>query len=73
LTGDIESAQKHFPAVLEREAPEELRGLVRNWLREIAALELRAREAGKNAGLLSGWARWLFRGKPLQRDPGDRL
>ena len=30
--GDIEPAQKHFQAVLEMEAPEELRGLARNGL-----------------------------------------
>ncbi len=51
---------------LEMEAPEDLR-LARNGPREIAALELRARGAGKNAGLLSGWARRLFRG----RSPGE--
>jgi len=33
--GDMEPAQKHFQAVLEMEAPEELRGLARDGLREI--------------------------------------
>lgn len=33
--GDIEQAQKHFQKVLEMEAPEDLRGLARNGLREI--------------------------------------
>jgi len=28
--GDVEPAQKHFQAVLEMKAPEELRGLARN-------------------------------------------
>ncbi|MFZ3135218.1 MAG: hypothetical protein WBH08_09750 [Methanothrix sp.] len=48
-------AQKHFPAVLEMEAPEDLRGLARNGLREIAAshCELKARGPRKNGGLLS--------------------
>lgn len=55
------------------EAPEDLRGLARNETREMAARRLRARGPRKNGGLLSGWARWLFRGKSLQRDPGDRL
>jgi hypothetical protein len=44
--GDIEPAQKHFQAVLEMEAPEELRGLVRNGLREIAVRGLKARGRG---------------------------
>jgi len=37
LTRDIGPTQKHFPAVQEMEAPEDLRGLARNALREIAA------------------------------------
>ncbi|MFA6371076.1 MAG: hypothetical protein WCW68_00475 [Methanothrix sp.] len=41
--GDIGPAQKHFPVVLEIEAPEDLRGLTRNGLREMAARELKAR------------------------------
>ena len=41
--GDMEPAQKHFQAVLEMEAPEELRGLARNGLSKIAARELKAR------------------------------
>ena len=66
LTGDIEPAQKHFLAWLEMEAPVELRGLARNGLREIAAGELKARGPRKDGGLLSGWARRLFRRKSLQ-------
>jgi len=60
-------------AVLEIEAPKDLRGLARNWLRKIAACELKARGPRKEGGILSDWARRLFRGKSLQRDPGDRL
>ena len=30
MTGDIGPAQKHFPAVLEMEAPEDMRGLERD-------------------------------------------
>ena len=41
--GDIEQAQKHFQAVLEMEAPEDLRGLARNGLREIAVRGLKSR------------------------------
>jgi hypothetical protein len=52
--------------VLEMEAPEELRGLARNGLREIADRELKARGPRKNGGLLSGWARRLFRGRSLE-------
>ena len=39
----------------------------------MAARELKARERRMDGGLLSGWARRLFRGKSLQRDPGDIL
>ena len=55
------------------EAPKELHGLARNGLREISERELKARGPRKNGGLLSGWARRLFRGRSLQRDPGDHL
>jgi len=61
LTGDIEPAQKHFSAVLEMEAPEDLRCLARNGLREMAARDLKARGPGKDGGLPSGWAWRLFR------------
>lgn len=40
--------------------------MARNWLQKIAALEFEARGPRKNGGLLSGWARQLFRGKSLQ-------
>lgn len=39
--GDTEQAQKHFQKVLEMEAPEELRALAKNGLREIAVLRPR--------------------------------
>jgi tetratricopeptide (TPR) repeat protein len=41
--GNMEQAQKHFQKVLEMEAPEDLRGMARDGLREIAARELKAR------------------------------
>jgi len=41
--GDMEPAQKHFQAVLEMEAPEELRSLARDGLSKIAARKLKAR------------------------------
>ena len=62
----MEPAQKHFQKVLEMEAPEELRGLAKNGLREMVARELKARGPRKDGGLLSGWARRLFRGKSLE-------
>jgi hypothetical protein len=46
-------------------ASEELRGLSRNGLREMAASELKARGARMDGGLLSSWARRLFRGRSL--------
>jgi len=46
MLGDIEQAQSHFQKVLDMEAPEDLRGLTRNGLREIAACEFRARGRG---------------------------
>ena len=51
--GDIEPAQKHFQAVLEMEAPEELRGLARDGLRKIADRELKAQGAEDGCGILS--------------------
>jgi hypothetical protein len=66
LTGDIGPAQKHFQKVLEMEAPEELRALARDGLREMAARELKARGPRKDGGLLSGWAWRLFRGRPQE-------
>ena len=41
--GDIEQAQKHFQKVLKMQAPEDLRGLAGNRLREIAVRGLKAR------------------------------
>ena len=48
--GDIEPAQKNFQVVLDMPAPEELRALARNGLREIAVRELKARGPRMNAG-----------------------
>lgn len=70
MTGDIEPAQKHFPAVLEMGAPEDLRCLARNGLREMAARDLKARGPRMDGGLLSGWERRLFRGKSLHEVQG---
>jgi tetratricopeptide (TPR) repeat protein len=64
--GDIEPAQKHFQAVLEMEAPEELRGLARNGLSKIAARELKARGPRMDAVFYLLDAMRLFRGKSLQ-------
>ena len=49
----IEPAQKHFLAGQEMGAPEDLRGLARNGLREMVARELKARGPRKDGGLLS--------------------
>ena len=38
--GDMEQTQKHFQKVLEMKAPEELRSLARDGLRDIAARKL---------------------------------
>ncbi|OPY49301.1 MAG: hypothetical protein A4E48_02310 [Methanosaeta sp. PtaU1.Bin060] len=46
--------------------PEDLHGLARNSLREMAARELKARGPGMDGGLLFVWARRLFRGKSLE-------
>jgi hypothetical protein len=45
----MEPAQKHFQAVLEMEAPEELRDLARKGLSEIAVRGLKARGPRMNA------------------------
>ena len=66
MTCDIGPAQKHFQKVLGMEAPEDLRSLARNGLREIAVRGLKTMGPRKDGGLLSGWARRLFRGKSLQ-------
>jgi hypothetical protein len=47
-------------------ASEDLCGLVRNGPREMAARKLKAGGPRKDGGLLSGWARRLFRGKSLK-------
>jgi len=47
--------------------------LARNWLQKIAALEFEARGPRKNGGLLSGWTRRLFRGRPLEEVQGIYL
>ncbi len=50
LTSDIGPAPEAFPAVLEMEAPEDLRCLARNGLREMAACGLKARGAEEERG-----------------------
>jgi len=61
--GDIEQAQKHFQMVLEMEAPEDLRALARNGLREIAVRGLKARGTRMDAVFYLLDAMRLFRGK----------
>ncbi len=62
----LSQAQKHFQALLEMEAPEELRGLARDGLRKIAARELKARGPRMDAVFYLLDAMRLFRGKSLQ-------
>ena len=62
----MEAAQKHFPAVPEMEAPEDLRGLARNGLRGIAAREIKARGPCMDAVFYLLDALRLFREKSLQ-------
>jgi hypothetical protein len=64
--GDIELAQKHFQMVLEMEAPDDLRGLARKGLREIAARGLKARGPRLDAVSYLLDAMRLFRGMSLQ-------
>jgi tetratricopeptide (TPR) repeat protein len=64
--GDIEPARKHFQKVLAMEAPEELRGLARNGLREIAVRGLKARGPRMDAVFYLLDAMRLFRGRSLQ-------
>jgi len=63
--GDIEPAQKHFQMVLDMPAPEELRSLARNGLREIAVRELKARGPRMDAVFYLLDAMRLFAGKTL--------
>ncbi|MGV8175448.1 MAG: tetratricopeptide repeat protein, partial [Methanothrix sp.] len=63
--GDIEPAQKHFQMVLDMLAPEELRALARNGLREIAVRELKARGPRMDAVFYLLDAMRLFAGKTL--------
>jgi len=63
--GDIELAQKHFQMVLDMQAPEELRALARNGLREIAVRELKARGPRMDAVFYLLDAMRLFSGKTL--------
>ena len=63
--GDIEPAQKHFQMVLDMPAPEELRALARNGLREIAVRELKARGPRMDAVFYLLDAMRLFAGKTL--------
>ncbi|MBN1236654.1 MAG: hypothetical protein JW999_11515 [Methanotrichaceae archaeon] len=60
-----ELAQKHFQAVLAMEAPEELRALARNGLREIAVRELKARGPRMDAVFYLLDAMRQFAGKSL--------
>ena len=63
----LETARnQHFQKVLEMEAPEELRGLARDGLREMAARELKARGPRMDAVFYLLAAMRLFRGKSLQ-------
>ena len=63
--GDIEPAQKHFQMVLDMPAPDELRALARNGLREIAVRELKARGPRMDAVFYLLDAMRLFAGKTL--------
>lgn len=63
--GDIEPAQRHFQEVLDMPAPEELRALARNGLREIAVRELKARGPRMDAVFYLLDAMRLFSGKSL--------
>lgn len=70
----MEQAQKHFQKVLEMEAPEDLRGMARDGLREIAARELKARGAAKDGcRLLSVGRHAALLGQVARGGPGDRL
>ena len=62
----MEQAQKHFQMVLDMEAPEELRGLARNGLREIAVRGLKSRGPRMDAVFYLLDAMRLFRGKSLE-------
>ena len=64
-SGSIQ-AQKHFQMVLEMEAPESLRGLARNGLREIAVRGLKARGPRMDAVFYLLDAMRLFRSKSLE-------
>ena len=64
--GDIEPAQKHFQEVLALEAPEEMRVLARNGLREIAVRGLKARGPKMDVVFYLLDAMRLFRGRPLE-------
>jgi tetratricopeptide (TPR) repeat protein len=64
--GDIEQAQKHFQMVLENEAPEDLRGLARNGLPEIAVRGPKPRGPRMDAVFYLLDALRLFRGKVLE-------
>ena len=63
--GDIEPAQKRFQMVLDMPAPEELRALARNGLREIAVRELKTRGPRMDAVFYLLEAMRLFAGKKL--------
>ena len=63
--GDIEQAQKHFQMVQDMQAPEELRTLAKNGLREIAVRGLKARGPRMDAVIYQLDAMRLFAGKKL--------
>ena len=65
--------KKHFPAVLEIEAPEELRGLARNGLREIAARDLKARGAEEGRRSFIRLVTAALSQQVAGGGPGDRL
>ena len=55
------------------EAPEDLRGLARNGLREMAACELKARGRRKDGGLLSAGCRSALSREVAAGDPRDHI
>jgi hypothetical protein len=68
LIDDIGPAPKHFPAMLEMGAPEDLRGLARDGLREMAAREIKAKGPRKDRGLLLAGCRAAVSREVTARD-----
>jgi hypothetical protein len=71
--GDMEQAQKHFQMVLDMPAPEELRRLARDGLREIAVRELKSRGPRMDGSLLSAGRHAVLPRQVAGGGPGDRL